>query len=218
MFCPPQETKAVKLLFKRSKEMRNILLCVTFSLSVLFAACDIPIDLRQKNFAWHDYPIEKYDSHAKAYYHAEGFDYWAIVQHTGLGQLGGNDDIVLLCVEKKSSTSRIQYEVRGGIAVWTWRLGEPHNQITRLRILNLMKLDIERDWMSNLHLRYQGHVTGKANYDTGIDRSWLNFDVIAKKDSKLLKSMLTELYPLLKEEPYAVEIVNRLEPLMQLKE
>jgi hypothetical protein len=117
--------------------------------------------------------------------------------------------------ETIDGTERV-YQFQHGLALLTWGLERDWSapgQIARLRVLDRRFFGAQRGSGKTV-LAYKGPVTGKSNFDEGIDMSWLRFEVKAKNSRHKVVAIAESLYPLLEKEGNAKAIVECWAPLV----
>lgn len=189
----------------QSRIWKGVVLSIFYVVMITgLTSCDYPLELfpKQANFGWSNHPADSLEYPVDAYI-SDGTEISLVVlKWKGSGQLGNWQIASILCLEKKQKDCGIQYRLLDGVAI-SFGHGD---QLDCLRILDPVSFIGSNDF-NHPSLAYNGKVSGKSEFDNGIDRNWLRFEVVPKSDPERVKQMIQEIIPLLQKESDAAKIL-----------
>ena len=170
----------------------------------LCVSCDrgTPISLSGHNFAWSQRSTDPLNIYVDSYYWSRGKEGWAVLRWKGSGQMGGEEQIVLLCLSEMSCCCVTRYRLDHGLVISTWGVTSDRDvrgEVNRLRVLKERFFEAESR-SGKLLLTYNGEVSGNSNYDEGTDMTWLRFQVKATRQRDRVVNNTLKVLPLLKRE------------------
>lgn len=183
------------------------------ALMFLLTSCDAPplISFQKSNFTWSDRQEDAFYSHFQAHYYQTDRYYFVELIWEGRGQLSHSDIVGVLCIGTDSPETDSAVLLHQGLLIRTSQLGKPHQRLVRLRVLDGQHFRATLRNGKVGKISYDGKVSGKSNFDDGKDSNWLRFEVTPKPNRQSVTQTLQTVYPLLKNEPFASQMVRLIE-------